>query len=214
MDYRVLEQVKLPCRIIDVQLKSNSLDGAKFVLVKLGDYLDGKFIRTVILSGEDRYEYFLNDMYHKKRHTINKLKIKLSSKAYRKLTWDDVYKGICTRDHLFEVERDSKGKPVIYEETTVYANTDGGYNPTIFDILSREYVEVNSPLAQSLLTFNNRESFLMRIRNRRNGCFSESDDLFEPNSNSYYDRVDYSDMTEEDRVMDALENGQGELYGF
>ena len=214
MQYNIVQIVKWPCRLIDVKLRINKQNGSKFVVAKLGKYDTGEFLRSVIMN-EHTYESLLSEMQIRKYHTIERIALRPQNNVYHILTWDDVDRGICTREHLDEVQRDKEGKPIPFNQIVVFANLDNMNRFTINEVLDKEYIEVNSPIVQNYLNFNNRQYFLKQQEEKRRKEQEDYDQMMSDLYDAYEERR-YSDldMSEEERVMSALENGNGELYGF
>ena len=214
MQYNIVQIVKWPCRLIDVKLRINKQNGSKFVVAKLGKYDTGEFLRSVIMN-EHTYESLLSEMQIRKYHTIERIALRPQNNVYHILTWDDVDRGICTREHLDEVQRDKEGKPIPFNQIVVFANLENMNRFTINEVLDKEYIEVNSPIVQNYLNFNNRQYFLKQQEEKRRKEQEDYDQMMSDLYDAYEERR-YSDldMSEEERVMSALENGNGELYGF
>lgn len=214
MQYIIVQIVKWPCRLIDVKLRTNRQNGSKFVVAKLGKYDTGEFLRSVILN-EGTYNALISEMQIRKYHTIERIAIRPQNNVYHILTWDDVDRGICTREHLDEVQRDKEGKPIPFNQIEVFANFDNLNRFTINEVLDKEYIEVNSPIVQNYLNFNNRQYFLKQQEEKRRKEREDYDQMMSDLYDAYEERR-YSDMdmSEEERIMSALENGNGELYGF
>ena len=166
MQYNIVQIVKWPCRLIDVKLRTNRQNGSKFVVAKLGKYDTGEFLRSVILN-EGTYNALISEMQIRKYHTIERIAIRPQNNVYHILTWDDVDRGICTREHLDEVQRDKEGKPIPFNLIVVFANFDNLNRFTINEVLDKEYIEVNSPIVQNYLNFNNRQYFLKQQEEKR-----------------------------------------------
>lgn len=218
MKYDIVQKLIWYCRLIDVQLKTNSSNGSKFVIAKIGKYETGEFLRSFILS-EDTYNDLISAMQRRKRYTIERVAIRPYNNVYHILTWDDIDRGICTREHLYEVQRDTEGKPIIFNQIVVFAHLDNMNRFSINETLDKEYIEVNSPLVHNYLNYNNQLYYLQQQEEKRMQKEREEqmkynemmNDLYEAYENRRYSDID---MSEEEKVMSALENGEGELYGF
>lgn len=211
MKYEIIQKLRWSCRVIDVKLKKNRSDESKFVVVKFGKYDNGEFLRSVILN-KFTYDGVLHELQTKTRHTIERVAIRPQNNVYHILQWDDVDRGICTREHIYEVQRDDEGIPMMFNQIVVYANLDGKNHFTIDNVLDKEYIDVNSPLAQNHLNFNNRMHYLLEQKSKEEQAYNQMMDAFYEANESKRCLDMY--MTEEERVMLALENGEGELYGF
>ena len=214
MKYEIVQKLVWPCRLIDVKLRTNRQNGSKFVVAKLGKYDTGEFLRSVILN-EGTYNALISEMQIRKYHTIERIALRPQNNVYHILTWDDVDRGICTREHLDEIQRDKEGKPIPFNQIVVFANLDNLNRFTINEVLDKEYIEVNSPIVQNYLNFNNRQYFLKQQEEKRRKEQEDYDQMMSDLYDAYEERR-YSDMdmSEEERIMSALENGNGELYGF
>lgn len=214
MKYELVQILIWPCRLIDVKLRTNRQNGSRFVVAKLGKYDTGEFLRSVILN-EGTYNALISEMQIRKYHTIERIAIRPQNNVYHILTWDDVDRGICTRENLDEVQRDDEGKPIPFNQIVVFANLDNLKRFTINEVLDKEYIEINSPIVQNYLNFNNRQYFLKQQEEKRRKEQEDYDQMMSDLYDAYEERR-YSDldMSEEERIMSALENGNGELYGF
>ena len=214
MQYSIIQKLIWPCRLIDVQLQTTRSNGFKFVVAKLGKYNTGEFLRSVLLH-EGTYNALISEMHTRQFHTIERIVIRPQNNVYHILQWDDVDRGICTREHLDEVQRDNEGKPIPFNQIVIYANLDNKNLFTVDKVLDKEYIEVNSPIVQSYLNFNNQQYFLKQQEERRKRRESDYDQMMSDLYDAYEEKR-YSDMnmSEEERVMSALENGNGELCGF
>lgn len=218
MQYHIVQIVKWPCRLIDVKLRTNRQSNSKFVVAKLGKYDTGEFLRSFILH-KGAYNALISEMQIQKYHTIERITIRPQNNVYHILTWDDVDKGICKREHLYEVQRNDEGKPIPFNQIVVFANLDNLNRFTIDKVLDEEYIEVNSPIVQNYLNFNNRQYYLQQQAEMRMKKEREEQEQYDQMMSDLYDAYEkrrYSDMdmSEEERIMSALENGNGELYGF
>lgn len=214
MQYCIIQKLIWSCRLIDVKLRTNRQNGSKFVVAKLGKYDTGEFLRSVIMN-EHTYDFLFSEMQIRKCHTIERVVLRPQNNVYHILTWDDVDRGICTREHLDEVQRDKEGKPIPFNQIVVFANLDNMNRFTINEVLDKEYIEVNSPTVQNHLIFNNRQYFLKQQEEKRRKEQEDYDQMMGDLYDAYEERR-YSDMdmSEEERIMSALENDNGELYGF
>ena len=118
-------------------------------------------------------------------------------------------------EHLDEIQRDKEGKPITFNQIVVFANLDNKNRFTINEVLNKEYIEVNSPIVQNYLNFNNRQYFLKQQEEKRRMEQEDYDQMMSDLYDAYEERrCSDLDMSEEERIMSALENGNGELYGF
>lgn len=220
MLYKVINKQIVNCRIIDVKLKNNSNHNSKFVVVKLGEYNSGELLRSIIMS-ETTLPYFEKEMRLRIRHTIERVVIQPQNHVYHILTWDDVDKGRCTREHVGEILRDKEGKPQKFAQIVVFGNIDNKNKKgtTIGEALENNFIEVNSPFVQKYLNYNNRQQYEQKKYEKELQKQEKEHEEYDEMMNSFYEAYEnrrYSeiDLTEEDKIMAALENGEGELYGF
>ena len=181
MQYNIIQKLTWPCRIIDVQLQTTRSNGSKFVVAKLGKYDDGEFLRSVIMN-EHTYDFLLSEMQIRKYYTIERVVIRPLINVYHILQWDDIDRRICTREHLDEVQRDNEGKPIPFNQIVVFVNLDNKNRFTINEVLDKEYIEVNSPIVQNYLNFNNRQYFLKQQEEKRR---KEQEGYYQMMSNLY-----------------------------
>lgn len=212
MIYKIAQNLKWPCRVIDVKLKTNRANGSKFVVAKLGKYDTDEFLRSVIMN-EHKYDFLLSEMKIRKYHTIERITLRPQNNVYHILQWDDIDRGTCTREHIDEIQRDNEGKPILFNQIVVFANLDNTNRFTVNEVLDKEYIEVNSPIVQSYLNFNNQQYFLKQQEERRKLREADYDQMMGGFHDAYEEKANM-DMSEEERVMSALENGNGELCGF
>lgn len=146
MQYKVIRQTELSCRIIGVEKHRNSGDDSEFVVYKLGDY-NGHFIcsQTARLFAYDRY---LNDLKTQKGYKVIRSVIQFQDKMCHRFSWDDLEKKLCTWEQCGKIQKDKEGKPIEVNHAVVYTNINNKVRPTINEILNRDYIEVNSPLLQ------------------------------------------------------------------
>jgi len=139
--------------------------------------------------------------------------------VYHIFSWDDVDRGLCSKEHVGEIQRDTEGIPIPFKQIVIYSNINNKLRPTINEILDKEYIEINSPYIQNYLNFNNQQYYLQQQKNQRiQKEMRNQEDYAEYMDRVYktYEKKQFVDidMSEEDRIMSALENGDGELYGF
>lgn len=214
MYYDVIQKQKLYCRVIDVRLLQNRINGSNFVVAKLGKYASGEFLRSVILH-EATYSHIVSELQIKKYHSIERVAIRPQNNVYHILQWDDVDRGICAREHVDEVQRDKEGKPIKFNQIVVFANLDNLNCFTVNEVLDKEYIEVNSPFVQNYLDFNNQQYYFQLQERKREKEQEDYNQMMSDLYDAYKERRHSdTDMTEEERIMSALENGEGELCGF
>ena len=230
MQYKIIEKREIPCRIIDWKLcrrKNNS----KFVVVYWGEYDSGNFLRSVPDLGGYVDDSKINEIksliQNRTKFYIYRSIIRPSVDMYHKITWNDVDAGKHSREHLGEIERDKYGHPIQYNKIVVYTDLltedirneiSPEYLPEdneIKDVLDENYIKINDPYVHKALQFNNRLSYLERKERERREKEEKDEKIFSNFYDSYEERhYDKIGMSEEDEIMDALENGDAEVYGF
>ncbi len=213
MQFKILNKIIWQCRLTSVTLHPMK-DGHQFVLAKFGKLDTLEFLFSYIYN-ERNYEALFNDMQTKRVHTIERLLIELQERSYHKLTWDDVDRGICQRDKIGEIQRNSEGRPLIYSQIVVFAHLDNRSLPDVYQILEKEYIDISSPCASKALEFNNIDSYHAKLEAKRRKEEMEQDD-WEAGAYEEYEEHKYDDMdlSSEEQIMRALENGDGEYHGF
>lgn len=206
--YKIVKDQVLKCRLIDVKQKP------KFVLQKYGEYDTGKFLFSFYWDQKNLFDDLCENMKNKGLHTIHEVTIESEVGVYHKYTWDDVDRGFCTRNQVGEIQRDDNDDPIVFKTVVVYAKIDKLSRPSASYKFQKDYIEIDSPSAEAALNYRKRQTYNSR-------CFSSprystsddyiSDDAYEAYERSKWDRMD---MNEEDRIMDALENGDADIYGF
>lgn len=207
MNYKVINDSVWMCRLIDAQQKKNC------VVAKFGRYDTGEFLFSLV-----RDSYILpickEELQKRKSHYIHQIEYESSVGFYHIYTWDDVDNGLCTANHVGEVQRDKNNNPMVWTRVIVFGNMDNAGIPDADKTLHKEYVEINTPEAKKALEyrkkpFNQGKTYVKRRYDNEDNYIS--DEAYVANEQRKWDRMD---MNEEDRIMDALENGMGELYGF
>lgn len=213
MQFKILNKIIWQCRLTSVTLHPMK-DGHQFVLAKFSKLDTLEFLFSYIYN-ERNYEALFNDMQTKRVHTIERLLIELQERSYHKLTWDDVDRGICQRDKIGEIQRNSEGRPLIYSQIVVFAHIDNRPFPDVKEILKEEYIDISSPSASKALAFNNIDSFHAKLEAKRRKEEMEQDD-WEARAYEEYEEHKYDDMdlSKEEQIMRALKNGDGEYHGF
>lgn len=214
MDFRIAQKLTWNCRILDVKMKTNRSNGSKFVVAKLAKADTGEFICSII-AHELSFSSFEKDMQSGRLHTIDRIALQPQNPVYHIYTWDDVEKGVCSREHFNEVQRDKEGKPIQFSKIVIYANFDKSTFPSIYEVLDKEFVDVNSPLVHQYLNFNNQQFYLHQQYEKRKEEQEKYDEMMSDMYDAYENnRYSNMDMTEEDRIMSALENGNGDAFGY
>lgn len=128
---------------------------------------------------------------------------------------------VCGRNHLREIQRDNDGNPIEYNWAVAFAKFDDGISPELNEVINRNFVDINSDRAQYLLRYNNQKDFAKQLEKRRDEwrkrmeetyyCHYISDEQYEA---AEMRRYGATDMTDEECVMEALESGDSDCYGF
>lgn len=152
-------------------------------------------------------------------HTILKLEIESETALYRLNHWDDVEKGLCPRKKVKEVRRDGRGKPIEHHKITVYAFIDNDKDCfTIEDYMHDRFIAVNDKNVWQYLQYDNQQSYQRMLLERnireQSRWEEEPDDIYYDADEALAEQEYRRNMSEEDRIMDALENGDAECYGF
>ena len=207
-----IEKIKtLYCRVIKVERKVKD----NIIIIHIGLYESGEFLCTIVRN-DSIYNDMLKYQENRKRMIIEKVLICPNVSVYHKLTWDDVHRGKCSVRNLDEIERDKNGKTIVYDKIVMFVNIENNLKVNNdeeakkwrkrinrereISCLLEKYIAINDPNAQNAL--NHRNSFSQR---------HQKEELY----NDYYENYNYDvDSTPENTVMDALENGMGELFGY
>lgn len=218
MDNSIAQKLIWNCRLLNVIKKRNCQNNSKFIVAKYGRYDNGEFLFSIIYD-ESAYDSLKKDMKSHSIHTVNRIAIRPNIPLYHIYTWDDVDNELCSREHVGEVQRDDEGKPIAFSQIVVFANLDNKLRPTIQETLDKCYIAINSPIVGQYLNFNNQEHYLLQRNIDKNQneqeCQEDYDELMSDLYEAYEKRqCSEMDMTEEDRIMSALEDGNGEIFGF
>jgi len=63
--------------------------------------------------------------------------------VYHIFSWDDIDRGLCSKEHVGEIQRDTEGIPIPFKQIVIYSNINNKLRPTINEILDKEYIEIN-----------------------------------------------------------------------
>lgn len=131
--------------------------------------------------------------------------------VYKRFTWLDCSNKKCKPAEIGMVERDENGEPVVYHNVVLYDRFEDVIDQKLLadNFFINNYVEIDSPEAVDALNFKGRGAF--------NTCYNQCVEKYNDCSNDYDPDVqneNFFSMSDEDRIMDALENGNGELYGY
>lgn len=210
--YRIVQDIVWQCRLLAVEPKRNC------VVLKFCKYDTGEYLFSVVRDSFD-LKPFYDDFRRQNIHTIHRVAIESTNGVYHKYTWDDVYKGITTNSHVGEIQRDENNVPIKWKTVVEFGDIDGFKDPSAINQFLKNNIDVDSPNVQEALNYNNRQSYLdslskaeyEREREEREAYNCMMQAAYEAHEQRMFDQMN---MTEEDRVMDALENGEGELYGY
>lgn len=224
--FKIEKAKTLYCRVIKVERKRRIKDEKMFVIVYFGHYDSGEFIRTLIRE-EIIDDSFYDDMQRykesRKKWSIEKVLVCPNVSVYHRISWDDVHKGKCSIRNLYEIERDEEGMPIVYDKIVMFIdpneNTEIEYNKIkyeviikprrerdISNILAKEYIAIDALNVKDALKYKN--SYTGKPWQED----SDEDNYFY--DNYFCEEYDDVDLSPENRVMDALENGMGELFGL
>ena len=218
MDYSITQKLTWNCRLLSVIKKRNRKNNSRFIVAKYGKSDNGELLFSIIYD-ESAYDFLKMDMKSHSLHTVDRIAIQPNIPLYHIYTWDDVENELCSREHVGEVQRDDEGNPIKFSQIVVFANLDNKLRPTIQETLDKHYIAINSPIVGQFLNFNNEEHY-WKLRNKdKNQKEQECQEDYDEYMSNVYEsyekrRCAEMDMTEEDRIMSALEDGNGELYGF
>lgn len=211
--YEIIHKERVICRILDVQIKKHVKN--EFVVRKFIRYNDDKKIIFSDTCDLSIYEDCVKAMKGKEPLGIDRFVIRTKCNVVHKWTWDDFYNKKCSYNEVGSIAKDNNGDIINYKEFEIYANTNENciftkayYEKYKYQVVKRWitdalscYIEVGSCEYRLLVDQN---------YNQKHSDYFEDQDGY----NSYnYDVIDEY-MTPEDRIMSALENGEGELYGF
>ena len=207
------------------------LKNRDLIVLKMRDYKTHKHVFTLSRWGSgniSEYEKWRDERMPLKYKEVH---VKLEKECLYKYTWDDFGDGRCKREKVGEVHKDDDGNPVFYTSMVVYVPIQEIPEPFFEqmlklkcqEIFKEHYVENDGSFEYiSSLCYRNcydaRREAEKRRKAEENEVHSESEADYElvrsfwdmPEKEAY----DRSDMSEEDDIMDALENGDAEKYGF
>ena len=212
-----------------------SIKGHQYTLVYISNFKDNKEIGC-IWCPYDCYDYYRQDFEEKKIKYLYAIYVDLINEHYYRIDWDDVNLGKYNKTHLHEIARtiDDNGNEyplclrnyviyIFYEpDLTLEQFKNNAETDEVEEALSyiEKYEKVHFYIpfkkeTQKLLNYRNDYISTKKHRNRTQITICD-DDLFEaldPNSCDC-NRVLYNDMTDEERVMRDLEEGNGEIHGY
>lgn len=218
MDYTILEDIEYPVSISSVELKSKG-DWSR-TIVKFKSLTTNEFACSMMYPSS-LYNDFKKVMDSNKIHTFRQVTIQSVRKYYKKITWDDVERCKSLRNNLNEVFK-YKDKPIVLDKLTLLVDINGSSRPTIDEVIAKEYIDVDSPEAAKYLSYNNYESyktkkrqemFELEIQKSQIAC-EEQERLISDLCSGEESYDDPRDWSEEEQVMNALENGNGEYFGY
>lgn len=238
--YEIVQESVLACRVSKID-EDRIKDCVILRIVKYdtGEFLCSK-IRTIPKQNLTKINDYVKKGILMQ---IRMVEVRLKVDMHHYLTWDDVFKGVTNRAYVNKVQCDIFGNPLVYKAGTVIRLFDyfGEHikihkelrNGQLCEVVEsgtitspelvgnqmcQDYAEVGSSYAAEKLKYSNRESYL---RSKKTDEMSLQEDNDDCRSNFYdswienAERRSYEeyDMSEEDMIMSALENGQGEVFG-
>lgn len=154
--------------------------------------------------------------------------IDLEKECIYRFTWDDVRTGRCSIEQLNMVERDQDRRLVFHKTMKVFVPLDGLKNipnklqvsiknelikEACYEEFKNHYLEIDSHEFNSAIRFKNNYTEVLE-RRRKEALLREAENediLYEAYEEQKY--LNYG-LDEEGSIMDALENGDAEIYGF
>lgn len=199
--YSIVEDVKVPCKIVAVEKK----DG--FWVMKIAAYSNGEILCHLVKTDwvMERMQSIYKELMHTQRLLfIHRVTLKPDVKVYKRFDYADWSNHLCSFGQIGEIQRDKEGVAIQYNQVVVYANFMDKGKPTEGEVYIKQYVEVTSPMAQKALAYRHAEQK-------------------DPESYDSYDNISFDpwlyeenrrNMSDEELIMDALEEGNAECFGF
>lgn len=202
--YEIASDTRIRCRISSIEKKEWGWI-IKIINAQNGQYIAHKIEKHMY---PDQNAAYKEAIAGKVIYPIHRNVIKSSVGVYKRLTWVDVDNGKCEPCEVGMIERDGDGMPVIYNEVVLYDRfydmPDNRLSAENFFL--NNYVEVTSPSASDALNYTGRRT-VYHSGSYHSASYDNYD--YDPDVFNEIDR----NRTEEDCIMDALENGYGEYYG-
>ena len=123
LQHTIIQKLTWNCYVSDVTVKHNRHKSYDFVVVKFAKSDNGEFLRSFHLN-ISFLPYLEDEKKSKRLHTIERVALQPKIPVYHILTWDDVEKKTCTREHVGEIQRDKFGNPIRFSQIVVYCNID------------------------------------------------------------------------------------------
>lgn len=205
-NYEIIQDIPIKCQLVG--MREND-DYWVLIFATSQNYdIICHIIRYKRIISEKNYEALQNAIRNETCFIIHRVAIKSNVGVYHKYTWVDVDNNICKPWQVGMVQRDENNKPIEYSIVVVYGNLRDKGKPNVENVFLKEYVEKNTPEADAALAFKGRLDLK-----------EDDDDYYDDESEQdYYDPYIADEyrrsMSEEDAIMDALENGNGEYYGY
>lgn len=208
--------------------RKQAFNGKVYTLVYMSN-LNNETIMCIYNPG-DRYDEYYEDYKKKIRLPFYAITINLEHESYYRIDWEDVNLHKYDIKHLHEIARikdeNDNEIPIRIKQYVIYEYYE--QNVTIEQFLTKavkeddEYInDILSDINRYELEhfFNPSEEYTNRLLEYRNDFTPRRPntpeyDYYDNLNYDNDDRKSYIDMTEEERVMDALENGNGEYYGY
>lgn len=233
MDFENLEskiikrkRIKLRCYSIEKRHKSYTTNNrSKSALLTILSFCDVTGNHVTSKSMWNVYNVDAFEKYKRENRTLEFecVEVKLDKPHAYKFDWNDVNDGLCTKEHLGELQRRKTGGFEIYNSVTMYICVEGIKDVPIYedlfinmlqtefhDIYTAHYIPNNTKVFLEFARYKN-----VYLRQKEDSFRDCSSDDYVDCESSYYNFIhDRSDMSEEDAIMEALENGNGEIFGF
>lgn len=217
MLYTILNKIEWPVRIKSTLLKTKGNWSA--TIVKFQSLWSSGYACSMVYPAI-AYSNMVKDMKKKTQHTFQKVTVKLNIPCYKIITWDDIEKDSNLEGHVYEIMR-KDDKPMIFDTINMFVNLDGHARPSVEEILEHEYRAINHPSIGKYISYNSREEFKQMLKKKQEIELANEEEEYREwklamsglcNIEENYD--DPRDWSEEEQVMNALENGNGEYFGF
>lgn len=171
-----------------------------------------------------------------KIHHFIKVYVKLKGSYVYRYTWEDVNNNLCTREHLGEIHKDKEGNPVICDIMSVYISMKKYFHMSSEEMrqefeedvdslcqnkFQEHYIPLDNPNIQNIISYKNdykerkKDEYERKLQEERDAEYEEMENLLSELYDTYEEHK-YEDiyMTEEDKVMKALEGDAAEYYGY
>lgn len=147
-DYKIIYDRMIDCKIIDIIEKSD------YLVVKYGKYNSGNFVISEYRREDNALKVLTKAMRRKDKIPVHVTKIQPVSCVYKKITWDDIDRGISSPDHIGEILRNEEGTPIRYKAITIRHRINN-YEPLLDNVFINDFVFVDSPEVKDALEYRN-----------------------------------------------------------